>query len=80
MAEASDEVRQKLINALEKGNIQWSPAGKEYFDRAGVIKTGKEADFTIVSAEVDSFWGPYEKVTTAAWTLPGVPYRRVSVV
>ena len=60
MAEASEEDRQKIIKALEKGNVEWSPSAKRYFDRAGGIATHGKADFTIVEAEVDSFWGPYE--------------------
>ena len=58
MAEASEEDRQKIIKALEKGNVKWSPAGEKYFERAGVIMGGDKADFTVVDAEVTHFWGP----------------------
>lgn len=59
MAEASEADRQKIIELLKAGKVKWSDQAQRYFDRGGVIG-GNNADFTIVEAEVDSFWGPYE--------------------
>ena len=50
-----------MVEALEAGRVKWSPAGEKYFERAGVIKGGPDADFSIVDAEITSIWGPWEK-------------------
>jgi hypothetical protein len=57
--EATPEERQKIIKALEAGNVKWSPAGERYWQRAGVISN--KPDFTVVDAQVTAFWGPWEK-------------------
>lgn len=60
MAEASQEDRDKIVDLIKKGKIKLSASAQRYFDRAGGIRADGKADFTIVEAEVDSFWGPYE--------------------
>jgi hypothetical protein len=56
----SEEARQKLLKALEAGRVEWAERGKRYFERAGVIKGGTEADWTIVEVTAN-FWGSWEK-------------------
>lgn len=55
-----DEARQKLVEAAKANRIKLSDKGQRYFERAGVIK-GDDADFTIVEAEIESVWGPYDE-------------------
>ena len=53
---ATDEERRRLLAALEKGDVQWSEHGQEYWQRAGVI--AREPDFTVVKATA-KFWEAY---------------------
>ena len=57
---ASEEDRQKIVKALKAGRIKLSAHGQEYFDRAGVIKGGNDADWAIVDVKVH-FWGKWHK-------------------
>lgn len=57
MSEMKPEDREKLLTALEKGNVNWSEHGTEYWRRAGVIDM-ENPDFTVVKAEAD-FWGSW---------------------
>jgi len=60
MADATPEDRQKIVDLLKAGKLKLSPLAAKYFERAGVIKAGKDADFSIVETNVN-FWGPWEK-------------------
>lgn len=58
--EISPEERQKIVDAFKAGRVEWSEAGKEYFEQGRVIAI-KNPDYTLTSVEVVSIWGPWEK-------------------
>lgn len=55
--EATEEERQKIVSLLKQGKIKLHPTAQDAFAR-GISRDNH--DWTVVSAEVDSFWGPYE--------------------
>ncbi len=55
-----EEAREKMIEALEKGNVKLGSQLQEYFDSGRVIDL-EHPDRTIVSVEVNAFWGPWSK-------------------
>lgn len=50
---------EKIRKAAAEGRVKWSPEASEYFARAGVVKGGADADFSIVSVSAN-FWGRTE--------------------
>lgn len=55
-----EEFRAKASEAIKAGRFSVSKHGQEYFDRAGVIKGGPDADYTVVKVEA-KFWGKWQK-------------------
>lgn len=58
--DATPEERAKIVKCIKEGRVKLSSQGKRYFERAGVIKSGDDADFTVVDVE-PKFWGAWEK-------------------
>jgi hypothetical protein len=53
--------RQKIIGALEAGNVKWSLEGEAFFKEGGTISLSGSPDFTITGARVVTFWGAWER-------------------